>query len=244
MNRIAIKNFNELLISAFVIFIIILLSQLGLGKIGTLVLIPLGSWYFFLARKGRAKYVFNTKAVQWYVIFIALSSLSILYSIDPLAAVSTQLKMIIVFVFSVTIFSYCIESLRNVRVIYFTNVLILFILFLYVYIAGVDLDSGTRLKEGVFNANTYGYFIFIGLHSLFSLYNIEKFKTKKRLLLILIVIASVLSFFLALVSASRGALLIAIFLIAGNIFILFNLNKKGALRKFLFLIISLVSKTS
>ena len=77
---------------------------------------PLNVWYHTITAKswqnltdikhdfnsvdyvGNHRYVFNIKGVKWYFIFILLTSLSILYSIDPLAALLTQAKLIIVFV--------------------------------------------------------------------------------------------------------------------------------------------------
>tara|TARA_B100000780_G_scaffold273364_1_gene236845 strand:+ start:710 stop:1924 length:1215 start_codon:yes stop_codon:yes gene_type:complete len=233
-----VKYFNEFLILLFVFAVIIFLSQIGMGRIGTLVLIPIGLWYFLLGRKGRAKYIFNIKGVKWYLIFILLTSISILYSIDPLVALLTQLKLIIVFAFSISVFSYCLESFRNVKVLYFANLIVLFYLFIYTYYNGIDIGSAERINEDVFNANTYGYFIFIGMHSLFSLYIMTKRKEIKFFFLVLIVVASIFSFALVLASASRGALLVTFGLIIGNVFIILNLNKKSVLRKFVFLFIT------
>lgn len=233
-------NLREFIVVVYVISIIFLLSAIGMGRLGTYVLIPLG-FFMVLTKFVKIKFIFRRVLVKWYSLLFVMSSLSIFYAISPEAAISTQSKMAIVFLFCLTIFSFAIESFRNVNLIYYANALVLLIVFLYVLFLGVTLSKGGRADDSVLNANTYGYYIFNGLTSLFLLLSSIKLKSTLRFLfLLIIVLFCVFSIWLILISASRGAAVIIALLIVGNFFIIFFLKRKGAIKKF-FLLLFFVS---
>lgn len=233
-----LKHFENLMMSFFVIAITFLLTAIDLGQIGTYVLIPFAFLIYFFGNNRVTNYVLSKNTVKYYIFFFIISSLSILYSIDKNIAILTQRRMFIVLLFSLTVFSYSIKSFKNIITLYKTNAFLLFLLFFYISTLGIDLSESNRAEDSVLNANTYGYFIFNGLFSLFILYNSSKPKTKLRYIIFaLTIIGSIYSFQLVLISASRGASIIISLLIIGNIFITFFLFKKGFLKKFFFLAI-------
>lgn len=229
-------NLREFIVIVFVISVIFLLTAMGMGQLGTYVLIPLG-FFTLLTKPHKIKFIFKRVLVKYYSLLFVMSSLSIFYAISPEAAISTQSKMAIVFLFCLTIFSFAIESFRNVNLIYYTNALVLLFVYLYVLFLGVKLGDEGRVSDSVLNANTYGYYIFNGLTSLFLLFSSIKLKSTLRVLFFLIIVLFCLfSIWLALISASRSASVIAAILVFGNFFIIFFLKRKGVIKKFFLLL--------
>jgi O-antigen ligase len=235
------NRINDLMVCFYVIAIIFLLSFIGIGEIGTNIMIPLGIFYLFSSKFSLFKYALSHKAIKWYFIFCFFTSISIVYAIDPVAAFKTQKKMLIVFAFSLIVFSYAVSSVRYIYTMYVTNAFMLLILIIYVLSLGVTINVGRADDTGL-NANTYGYYIFNGLFSLFILYSGTKIKKKLRVIfLIFLIAACIFSLWIILLSASRGASIITGFLIIGNIFIIFSLSKKGVLKRLVFFLFTLLS---
>jgi O-antigen ligase len=230
---------TDLFVAFYVIAIIFMLSFLGLGRLGTSVLIPLGFLYLFLNKFKTLKYILGLKAIKWYLFFFIFTSISILYANDSGAAIKTQGKTFIVFMFSLLVFAYAINFLRNVYFFYVVNCLVLLFIAIIVLKTGVSIGDGDRADDVGLNANTYGYYIYNGLFSLFILYTKLGLKKKnRRLLFILIIVASICSFWLVLISASRGASIITSLLVIGNVFIISSISKKGVFKKLFFLILT------
>ena len=161
---------TDLFVAFYVIAIIFMLSFLGLGRLGTSVLIPLGFLYLFLNKFKTLKYILGLKAIKWYLFFFIFTSISILYANDSGAAIKTQGKTFIVFMFSLLVFAYAINFLRNVYFFYVVNCLVLLFIAIIVLKTGVSIGDGDRADDVGLNANTYGYYIYNGLFSLFILY--------------------------------------------------------------------------
>lgn len=236
-------NSRELTYFIYAILILFLLSFLGLGKLGTNVLIPL-TFFSILNKPLKIKFIFKLSLVKWYSLIIVISSFSIFYAISPDAAISAQLKKAIVFLFSLTILSFAIESFRNIKLLYLANIFVFLFLIMYVLSTGLELNTSGRADVSILNANSYGYYIFNGLTSIFFLYSSLKFKSKFRVLFfILIIIFCILSSWLVLLSASRGASIITSILIIGNFYLLFIVSRKSRTIKFftiLFFLIGLI----
>lgn len=237
LKTLGLNRINSIMAVIFVIAVTFALHALDLGQVGTIVVIPLGFMYFFMMRFSRIKKILTLKPVSWYLIFFLFGTLSILYSIDADAAIATQKKMLIVFLFTVAVFSFALNSIKTVKAIYIANVIVLFLLIGYVLRLGIDTESGERIEESVLNANSYGYYVFTGLFSLFILYSSRRNYKQKVLYMILTILGSIFSFWLILASASRGASIIISLLIIGNIFIITSVSKKGMFRK---LIVSVI----
>lgn len=236
-----LNRINSIIAVIFVIAVTFALHALNLGQASTLVLIPLGFMYFFMMRFSRIKTILTLKPISWYLIFLLFAIISILYSIDSDVAIVTQKKMLIVFLFTLAVFSYALNSIKTVKAIYVANVIVLFLLIGYVLRIGIDRTSGERIEESVLNANTYGYYVFTGLFSLFILYSCRRGYKQKVIYLILTVLGCIFSFWLILASASRGAFIIISLLIIGNIFIITFPSKSGMFRKVIVSIIFLIS---
>ena len=235
-----LNRINSIIAVIFVIAVTFALHALNLGQVGTLVVIPLGFMYFFLIKISRIKMILSMKPLLWYIIFFMFASVSILYSIDQGEAIETQKKMLIVLLFTIAVFSYALNSIKTVKVIYIANAIVLFILIFYVIRLGVDTESQERIEESVFNANTYGYYVFTGLFSLFLLYSCRRTYKGKIIYIILISLGSIFSSWLVLASASRGASIIISLLIIGNVFIITSASKKGMLRKVIISIVLII----
>lgn len=224
----------------FIIAVTFALHSLDLGKIGTMAVIPIGFMYFFLTKPTRIKKLISVKPVAWYLAFFIFASISILYAIDANAAVATQKKMLIVMLFSLAVFAYALNSEQTVKVVYIANAITLFLLIGYVLKLGINTQSDERIEDSVLNANTYGYYVFTGLFSLFILYSSRTSRKQKVMYMILTILACIFSFWLVLASASRGASIILGLLIVGNVFVITSASKKGMLQKALVSILLIV----
>lgn len=237
-SKFSIKN---LFASFYVINIIFLFSFLGLGQLATIVFIPLGLSYICLFKSSKLKYALSQKAIKWHLLFCFFTSISIFYAIDSQVAFETQKKLLIVSIFSLIVFSLAVTSARYIHIIYVTNVIILLFLFLYVFSLGSASGVG-RIDNSNLNANTYGYYIFNGLYSLFMIGSGILFKKKYKVINTFFLLAvCILSLWLILLTASRGAFIITVLLISGNIFIIFSLSKTSIAKKTLFLILTSIS---
>lgn len=239
--KLSINTINSIVAFIFVFAVTFALHALDYGKVGTLAIIPLGFLFYLVRRNARIKKVFALKFVLWYLLFFLFASISIFYSIDADQAFATQKKMLIVLLFTTSVFSYSINSINSVKTIYKANVFVLFVLIAYVLTLGVDLGGVERLEESVLNANTYGYYIFTGLFSLFLLYTNAHSNKYKQIYMIFIIFGSIFSLWLTLITASRGASIIVSLLIAANIFIITTSSKKGFLKKAIFSILFFIS---
>jgi O-antigen ligase len=230
--KISIKNITSIFAFILVFAVTFALEVLQIGEIATILFIPLGFIIFFLNRFTTAKKVLALKPLFWYLLFFLLASISILYSIDVYAAIDTQKKMLIVLMFTIAVFSYSMSSINAIRTMYKANVFVLFALIAYTFTLGVEMGGEQRIEESEITANTYGYYIFTGLFSLFLLYTTNRLNKAHRIIYIVIItVASIFSLWLILASASRGAAIIVSLLIGGNIFIISVTSKKTILKK-------------
>ena len=231
------NRINSIIAAVYVLAVNFLLHALELGQVGTIVVIPMGFLYFFLLKPVRIVPILLIKPLFWYIIFFLFASFSILYSIDSDAAFEVQKKMLIVLLFTISVFAYALNSIKTVKVFFITNIIVLFILIIYVLSLGVNNNASGRLEDTILTANTYGYYVFTGLISLFMLYPYIQNRKQKILYLILLVVGCVFSVMLVVESASRGASIITGLVIIGNVFIINTASKKGILRKVIVLII-------
>ena len=235
------KKINSIVAAVYVVVVIFALQVIELGQVGTIVVIPLGFFYFFILKPGRILPILSVKPLFWYIIFFLFASFSILYSIDSDAALETQKKMLVVLLFTISVFAYALNSIKAVKVFFIANVIVLFILILYVLKLGVSINSTDRLEDTIITPNTYGYYVFTGLSSLFMLYPYRQNRKQKILYLILLVLGCIFSIMLVVASASRGASIIVGLLIIGNVFIISTASKKGILKKVIVSIVFVVS---
>lgn len=239
--KISINNVSSIVAFILVFAVTFALDALQIGNIGTIVFIPLGFIIFFLNRFTTTKKVLALKPVFWYLLFFLLASISILYSIDVYAAIDTQKRMFIVLLFTIAVFSYSISSKNAIKVIYRANAFVLFALIAYTLTLGVEMVGEQRIEEGIITANTYGYYVFTGLWSLFLLYTNRLNNAYRKIYVIIIIVASIFSLWLIVASASRGAAIIVSLLIGGNIFIITVISKKRILKKIFVSILFFVS---
>lgn len=223
---------NDIIALCLIIAVTFLLSALGQGELNTTILIPFSFVYFFLTKKLKnLKIIVSQKPMRWYIFFGIITTTSILYAYNAEVAFNTQKKLIIVMLFSLAIFSYSLTSFKSIRVIYIANAIILFLLIAYVRTIGIDSTVSGRLDESSFNANSYGYYSFTGLSSLFLLHTITKKYYLKIILILAIVTASIGALIITTAAASRGGFTIVALLIIGNIYIINTASKKGFIKK-------------
>ena len=134
--------------------------------------------------------------------------------------------------FTIAVFSYSMSSINAIRTMYKANVFVLFALIAYTLTLGVEMGGEQRIEESEITANTYGYYVFTGLFSLFLLYTTNRLNNAyRKIYIVIITVASIFSLWLILASASRGAAIIVSLLIGGNIFIISVISKKTILKK-------------
>jgi O-antigen ligase len=197
---------------------LVILTIFQLGQLGTLVLIPFTFLYIVFAKYNNFPKIFKSGPIKLYASFVFFGFLSLFYAIDLELALKTQLRVLIVMFFALSIYSYIIESIKNLRVVLFTNFLICIGLFIYVFL-NRDMASVDRFDEGVLNSNTYGYIAYISLTSLFFLYTLTNNNKKVLSALILMIPASI---YLTLITSSRGGFFCVSIIIVGNLFLLIN----------------------
>ena len=197
---------------------LVILSIFQFGQLGTYVLIPFTFLYIVFGKYKNSPIILKSGPIKLYASFVFFGFLSLFYALDLELALKTQLRVLIVMFFALSIYSYIIESIKNLKVVLFTCFLICTGLFIYV-VLNRNIISEDRFNEGVFNSNTYGYIAYVSLSSLFFLYTLTN-KNKKVLSALIFMIPA--SIFLTLETASRGGFFCVTILIAGNLFLLIN----------------------
>lgn len=218
----------KLIIWIYIVSICFILTALGYGTIGTVAFIPIMFFYNSLKNSSDLKVIANSNLLKIYIVFLIVGFLSVFVSFNPQVAFNTLAKTIIVFIFGVSLYSFSINSLSNTIAVLQGFSLLLILVLIYVQIFDINL-SERRLEEGVLNANTYGYIVYVGLTSLFLLYSINK----RKLNLLLLIIIIPFSIDVILKSASRGASAILVLLIVSNVFIISFFQKELKVKKIL-----------
>ena len=233
------KLTNSLFFIFYVVFNTILILILDLGKISTNIIIPLVFLFFVLINLFKINYLINHKEVRLYLLFIIYCFFSLLYTDFLDHAFSTNKRILIVSIFSFTLFSFSLSSFSNIYKIYLGYALALIIMIYFAVTNGLQYNGDERFELDKINANTYGYYIFTGLHACFILFNVQK--KYKTVLFFILTALLLLSFIIILATASRGALVIAVLLVISNIYIYFQDFLKKLSNKFIIFVISFFS---
>ncbi|MHB1105218.1 MAG: O-antigen ligase family protein [Lutibacter sp.] len=232
----SLSKISNLFILFYIVFNTIIILIYELGRYSTSLVIPLGFVFYFVINTRKVTYILKLKQFRIYLLFVFLAMISFFYAIYPNAAFETNKRLLIVFVFSITIFSFSLDSFKKLNIIYYGYLFSLIIMIIYVVRTGVNLEIGDRLGDDtVINANTYAYYIFNGLYSLFILYSQKERNNLFWIPLLCIVIGY--SFYITLASASRGGFIIMILLLIGNIYLSFYKIRKGLLKKLILSVI-------
>lgn len=239
------SNPYSVIVIALIVLSLIGVQLIGLGSMGTTVLIPMLFLFNFLSlnKADRLLNWVNNRVVRIYSVFVLYSCFSILYAINVNAAVNTQMKLVVVFLFALAIYSYAVESLNRVYHVYLAYAISLICLFIYVFKTGIDITGVGRLDSTGLNANTYGYYVATGLSCVFLF--ASRVKKGKILYGFFVSFLSIYSIILMLGSASRGGFIITSLLILGNLFILIlfseRITKQIKVLTIFFAVVSLIS---
>ncbi len=212
---------DKFIFAGATLLIVFLLNASGNGSLATTYFIPLLFIWVFIQRGGLNNSLFRAPMV-YFLCFVFLSFFSVLYSIDSLASLTTQLKFTAIVLFSLGVYLYSINKVVNIKLVYAVNIIVFVLLVWYFkYLnVGTYFDETSRLEDTVISANTYGYYIFNGIFAFFILTAMVKSDFVKLFLFAFFVYLAYQSLFIILFSASRGAFLIWIFSLIGNLFII------------------------
>ena len=195
----------SLVVFIYVLIVVFLFPQYGLGRISTTLIIPAGFLITTFINKKKLLAVINSKPILLYALFTLISLMSISYSLNTSIAVESASKALIVLFFSISIFSIGSSSLRLYKTLLVTGSLIPILLFFTIIFGEVNLSLIDR-DENLMDPNYYGYFSFIGISSLFILKSIKN----NLVIRIGIVCLILISFFFSIVNASRATFIITI----------------------------------
>lgn len=153
------------------------------------------------------------KPVLLYFLFFFLTLLSFIPATDTdafLGELKTQIGSII---FGLTLFNFAITNPEYIKYVFFSCIFATYIFAIYLFNQGflsVSLvnEARYRIEDETFNANLFPYYIFLASFSFFFLFHIYKSKVLKYLYFISIPLYTLIIFS----SASRGGLLIFIFI--------------------------------
>lgn len=230
-----IITLKSVLIGLYFSLLTFVLPSFGYGQYATYLLIPLSFIFFFLARPKQFVKDIKQKEVKVYLIFILWTTISLFYSKYLDAALSTQGKIIIITILVLSILSLAKYHIKYLYAIYLGNLISLIIMTIYVFRIGVQLDTGSRFEEGELNANMYSYYIFNGIFSCFILYTQKR--GNKILWLVLLITLIITSFFIILISASRGGIILFFALVILNFLAIYSKTSVGAIQKFFILLL-------
>lgn len=218
---------DNIVISIVVLGSIVILPLMGKSSIATFVLLPFGFIYFALQNHLEFS---KDKIIIILILFFLWSCFTSFFALNLDRAFLTQRRFLIVIIYVLTIFLYIGKSLKNVRYIYWLQIISLIILIVRVFYEGVDFDlTSTGRLDKVVNANTYGYYIFSGIFSAFFIYNFYRKKKSAHLFLLIgLIIPSVI---ISLVSASRGGLIILSLSVFGGSIISFGIEASRSVGK-------------
>ncbi|MFA7272772.1 MAG: O-antigen ligase family protein [Crocinitomicaceae bacterium] len=229
-------SLSDLFIFAVIILSTFLLPALELGRFATVILIPLFFLKSFLTQPKRIKYIGNLKPIRYYLLFFGWASISIFYAKYLEAAILTQSKFLIVLIFSLAVMSYSIISIHNLQIVYYSFIITLILLFSFVIFSGLNLNQDTRIDDGLLNANSYGYYIFNGLFACLIIY--AQLKKNKLIALIFLLPIIFFSFYIVIVSGSRGSFIILSLLVIIGFFIIYYVATETKVKKgFVFILL-------
>ena len=174
--------------------------------------------FLFSIVKEKGFSFFKNETIKFFFIFFLWTSFCSILASNTDVAVKTQGKLLVVFFLMYIVYEFARKSIKHVFVIY-----IIYIALIPLLTYGVIKDDGIGAllnakqvslrsksdEEWVLDPNTLGYFVFFGVNFAFIIFNFVKKTLLNKIILGLLVI---LSFFLVLYSASRGAFVIFIVL--------------------------------
>ena len=195
---------------------------------------------------------FKNETIKFFFIFFLWTCFCSVLAANSDAAIKTQGKMLVVFFLMYIVYDFAKKSINHVFIIY-----IIYIALIPLLTYGVIKDDGIGAlvnarqislrskadEEWVLDPNSLGYFVFFGINFAFIIFTfVKKTLTNKIVLGLLIV----LSFFLVLYSASRGAFVIftaLVLLSVGVIALGKKLDQKGYLVVY-FIFVAIIASAS
>ena len=248
INYFFVSRFSDFLFLLMIYFSLIFGPFFGISQIATYFIVPFSFLYFSF--KFPQKKLFKNNSIFLFTIFVIWTLFSSLFSIDYNQAFITEKKLLIIFIYVITIYLYASISVRNSLLAYKTlvNVLILFIILNFYSlstlsssdIGQVRLDRSENSSldnELLGDTNNFGYFLFLGLSSAFLLYNLFYTSVLNKIKLVILIIAG---FVVIQLTASRGSYVIFLLVVFSNFLIpVINLKISRFNKFFLFLIIVL-----
>ena len=203
---------DQIVITGLIVMITAVLPIMDASNIGTRILIPLAVLYAFLRHSNKLR-ILGKPPLVYFVGLLIWSIFPNLLANNSDVAWITFLRMLIVllYVYAISIFVSASDLNINVALRAFSvSSGIIFIQFLLSPEA-LDYKNNIEREYGL-NANTYGYYAFIGLSSIFLLFSSGRMTLLRVLLLFGM---GVLACIIQLMTASRGGFVIsATFLIA------------------------------
>jgi len=210
-------------IPVYIILITLGLSTIGMGGLGTYILIPSTFFYLIFDRYYNKNNISKSQPVKFYIGFVIIGLLLAFKATNIEQAFDSQLKAVSVLLFALSIYSFIIQSVKNLNIVLLTNVFILLILVFYFLFSNITLGND-RVAGSALNSNSYGYIVFVGLSSVFLLYTLTN---KNKWILYTIFFLVPTTIYIALTTSSRGGLITTLILIIGNIYLIsIKRNKK------------------
>ena len=216
-----IKITDKILIPFTIIFSTAINSVSDLGSIATNFFIPLCVFVYLIININRSLTLYkNSRLIKpfFYLLVIALLS----YFTTPFHEVVLEAnkKLFIVFIFSFTIYVYCVNSSKKIIYAYLSFLISYVIIILYsIFNFQILSLNSVLIESNNIDRNSIGYYIIIGL---FSWNMICRSLFKSRLIvLILTILLYLISFFFCIQSASRGGVIILTTFSLLNIYFVF-----------------------
>lgn len=169
------------------------------GQFSTYFLIP-STLAFLIVNFGFAK-IFKYKSLVFYSLFVSIGFMFLPFSYDIELSLIAHLKTLIMYLFLITL---CIILTKKPKL--FLNFLkSIIILMSLVNIYAISIPDSYRLELGIFNANTYGYYYFVGTTALYIYHNLSFKKKSNYFFMIPNIIAS---FYILFFTISRSSIII------------------------------------
>jgi hypothetical protein len=164
--------------------------------------------------KNKSLDISKNETIKFFLIFFLWTSFCSILATNSDAAIKTQGKLLVVFFLMYIVYDFAKKSINHVFVVY-----IIYIALIPLLTYGVIKDEGfgallnarqsslrnKEFNEWEYDPNTLGYFVFFGTNFAFIIFSFVKKNLTNKIVLGLLI---VLSFFLVLYSASRGAFVI------------------------------------
>ena len=202
------------IILSFIVFIIVLLltgssNIFNLEQVTTVVLVPLLFVYIFFKYKSYP----SNKSFELviYILIFGSGIISSFYSVDFLVAISMLKKM-----FGTILIAYVVLVINKksdfYNIFFIGQVVSILLLIFYMYRQGninlQALSDSTGRERFLLNANAYSYFMFYANISIFYLHQ----RYRNKLTFISIIILPLIFLLITVVLASRGGLVILLFI--------------------------------